>query len=432
MQQLQKYKKIGLGHIPENWSFKKIGELLDENNILEIQDGNHGELHPKLADFTEKGIPFLTANCITNNRISFKNCKYLPELWLKKLRIGFARENDVIITHKGTLGLCAIVPIGVKNLILSPQTTYYRLSPRIHSLFLFYFFQSSFFQDQLFQMGRQSTRDYIGITSQRSLTIILPTIHEQQKIASIISKVDELIQKTDQIIEQTQRLKKGLIQRLLAKGIGHTKFNEVLKERVILDDLIEIKHGYAFKGQFFTDSPTENILLTPGNFSIGGGFKDDKIVYYEGPVSKDFILSPEDLIVTMTDLSKMGDTLGYPAVVPSNPKFRYLHNQRLGKIIIKDHNRLYELFLYYLLSSNEYRQEILASATGSTVRHTSPGRIKSFKFYLPPFKDQQKIASILLQVDRLMQKQLSKRYDIVNLKKGLMQKLLTGKIRVKI
>ena len=54
----------------------------------------------------------------------------------------------------------------------------------------------------------------------------IPSIKEQQKIASILSNVDELIQKTEQIIEQTQRLKKGLMQRLLTKGIGHTKFKE--------------------------------------------------------------------------------------------------------------------------------------------------------------------------------------------------------------
>ena len=58
------------------------------------------------------------------------------------------------------------------------------------------------------------------------LIFLYPPLKEQQKIASILSNVDELIQKTEQIIEQTQRLKKGLMQRLLTKGIGHTKFKK--------------------------------------------------------------------------------------------------------------------------------------------------------------------------------------------------------------
>ena len=164
--------------------------------------------------------------------------------------------------------------------------------------------------------------------------------------------------------------------------------------------MIDVKHGFAFKGQFFTDKQTTHILLTPGNFSIGGGFKDEKFTFYEGPVNDRFVLSEGDLIVSMTDLSKMGDTLGFPAMIPSSESFRYLHNQRLGKIIFTDSNRLDKFFLYYLLCSNDYRQEVLASATGTTVRHTSPDRIKSYKFLLPPIKEQQKIGIILSLLDK--------------------------------
>jgi type I restriction enzyme S subunit len=74
-------------------------------------------------------------------------------------------------------------------------------------------------------------------------------------------------------------------------------------------------HGFAFQGEFFRDEPPGDILLTPGNFSIGGGFKADKFKYYVGPVLDEFILRDGDLIVTMTDLSKDADTLGFPAFI---------------------------------------------------------------------------------------------------------------------
>jgi type I restriction enzyme S subunit len=76
-----------------------------------------------------------------------------------------------------------------------------------------------------------------------------------------------------------------------------------------LGELIDIKHGFAFKGEFFRDEPRGDILLTPGNFAIGGGFKADRLKYYEGPVPEEFVLHEGDLIVTMTDLSKQADTL---------------------------------------------------------------------------------------------------------------------------
>jgi type I restriction enzyme, S subunit len=171
-------------------------------------------------------------------------------------------------------------------------------------------------------------------------------------------------------------------------------------KRVILGELIDIKHGFAFKGEFFQDTPSENILLSPGNFAIGGGFKGDKFKYYVGNVPENYVLEEGDLLVTMTDLSKAGDTLGYPAFIPKASKnSRFLHNQRLGKVIILPSGSIQKCFLYYLLRTNSYKHEILASATGTTVKHTSPERIKAFQFLLPSLPEQKAIASILSSLD---------------------------------
>ena len=135
---------------------------------------------------------------------------------------------------------------------------------------------------------------------------------------------------------------------------------------VKLGELIDIEHGCAFKGEFIHDEPNGDVLLTPGNFSLGGGFKGDKFKYYRGPVSQEYVLRERDLLVTMTDLSKQSDTLGYPAIVPACPDGRrYLHNQRLGKISLKDPAKTYARYVYYVMCSAEYRHEVLASATGT-------------------------------------------------------------------
>ena len=99
-----------------------------------------------------------------------------------------------------------------------------------------------------------------------------------------------------------------------------------------LGDVIDVKHGFAFKGEFFQTEPNENILITPGNFKIGGGWKENKYKYYNGEIPEEYVLTTGDLIVTMTDLSKEVDTLGYPAIVPSNQNRKFLHNQRIGLI----------------------------------------------------------------------------------------------------
>lgn len=166
-----------------------------------------------------------------------------------------------------------------------------------------------------------------------------------------------------------------------------------------LGDLIDVKHGYAFEGRYFQDQKRHDVLVTPGNFAIGGGFKDDKLKYYEGPVPDEYILQDGELIVTMTDLSKAADTLGYPALVPRNPQFRYLHNQRIGKVIIKRPDRIDRRYLFYLLRDQPYRQEVLASATGTTVKHTSPSRIINYRFNCPQLAEQRAIASTLGALD---------------------------------
>jgi type I restriction enzyme S subunit len=70
-----------------------------------------------------------------------------------------------------------------------------------------------------------------------------------------------------------------------------------------LGDVCEIKHGFAFKGEFITDQENENILLTPGNFEVGGGWKYGK-KFYNGEIPENYVLKKNDLVVTMTDLSK--------------------------------------------------------------------------------------------------------------------------------
>jgi type I restriction enzyme S subunit len=167
-----------------------------------------------------------------------------------------------------------------------------------------------------------------------------------------------------------------------------------------LEELIDVIHGYAFKGEDFSDKETSLILLTPGNFAMGGGFKAGKFKYFKEGVEfpQKYILNKNDLLITMTDLSKEGDTLGYPTLVPIIRGKILLHNQRLGKVEIKS-TEIDKKYLYYGLCTKPYRDEVLASATGTTVKHTAPTRVLNYTLPYPPFIQQQKISSILSALD---------------------------------
>lgn len=165
-----------------------------------------------------------------------------------------------------------------------------------------------------------------------------------------------------------------------------------------LGEIFKVKHGFAFKGEYFTDEPRSTVLVTPGNFAIGGGFQDGKRKYYSGPVPEDYVLKPGQVVVTMTDLSKESDTLGYAASIPDAPT-TWLHNQRVGLLEFKSAIPASPRFIQYLLRTHEYRSWVLGSATGTTVKHTSPGRIESFATRIPSIEVQQTIAHILGTLD---------------------------------
>ena len=149
-----------------------------------------------------------------------------------------------------------------------------------------------------------------------------------------------------------------------------------------LGELIEIKHGYAFSGEHIVEDDNGIVLVTPGNFRIGGGFKEEKCKFFDGEIPADYVLKEGDFIVTMTDLSKTIDTLGYSALVPKS-KRTYLHNQRIGLVTFKS-DECDRGYIYWLMRTREYQRSIANTSTGATVHHTSPKKIYDYDLEVPP------------------------------------------------
>ena len=169
-----------------------------------------------------------------------------------------------------------------------------------------------------------------------------------------------------------------------------------------LGDVIEIKHGYAFSGKHIIEEDNGIVLVTPGNFKIGGGFQEKKCKFFDGEIPHDYVLKRGDFIVTMTDLSKTIDTLGYSALVPQSDKRIYLHNQRIGLVLFKNET-CDSGYIYWLMRTHQYQREIANTSTGSTVHHTSPTKICDYEFEAPPLEAQHRIATILSRYDSLIE-----------------------------
>ena len=165
--------------------------------------------------------------------------------------------------------------------------------------------------------------------------------------------------------------------------------------RMKLGEILSVKHGWAFKGEYFAEDGEQSIL-TPGNFFEKGGFKPNngKERYYTGTYPKEYLCHKGDLIVAMTQQAE--GLLGSTALVPENNK--YLHNQRIG-LITCDEKRLNKLFAYYLFMTKSVREQLERSSSGTKVKHTSPEKIYDVEVEIPDVISQQKIANLLWAID---------------------------------
>jgi type I restriction enzyme S subunit len=204
------------------WLQSSVGELVEAGCLYAPKDGNHGNLHPKSSDFVAEGIPFIMASDLNGGQIDTTNCHFITKALADTLQKGFAREGDILLSHKGTVGEVAVVKsISTPYLMLTPQVTYYRVKDktRCSNSFLAQLFVTDEFQRNLKIAAGGGTRAYIGITEQGKLGVSLPPeLHEQQVIADCFSSLDDLILAQSDELGALKTHKEGLVQQLFASS----------------------------------------------------------------------------------------------------------------------------------------------------------------------------------------------------------------------
>ncbi|MCX7410977.1 MAG: restriction endonuclease subunit S [Planctomycetales bacterium] len=199
---------------------KSVGELVAEGVLVKPFDGNHGEIHPRKADYTESGVPFVMACDLQNGIVDTENCTFISRKLADSLRVGFAKDGDVVISHKGTIGRSAIVSTEDDYIMLTPQVTAYRVkdASKLSNRFVRYYFMSPVFQREIIAGAADgSTRAYIGITKQLSLRFRFPSLADQKKIAAQLDILDPETQRLESLYQRKlaalDELKKSLLHR---------------------------------------------------------------------------------------------------------------------------------------------------------------------------------------------------------------------------
>jgi type I restriction enzyme S subunit len=202
--------------LPETWRIYSTAELLRCGAFVDVKDGNHGANHPKVSEFTESGLPFITATQVNNYRIDYDSAYKLSGKPLSRVRVGFAKSGDVIYTHKGSVGRVAVAD---RHCVLTPQTTYYRVNPDVFlNQFVMFYLASNAISEQVNVVKEQTTRDFVPISEQYLLFHRVPPLVEQQEI---VRRVEALFKTADALEARYRKAKAHvdkLTQSILAKA----------------------------------------------------------------------------------------------------------------------------------------------------------------------------------------------------------------------
>ena len=413
-----------LGEIPNNWEVKKLDEI---SNITRLAGAEYSDIWETDDNGT---IIALKGNNIGKNNLILNDIERITEEMSNRLIRSKLFKNDIVFPCVGTIGKATVINEDNKYHI-NQNIAKITPSSGINSLYLSYYLMSDFTVKEIFKYNTSSSQPNVLVGNLRKFNIIVPSTEEQEKIASILSIVDEQIDNVDALIEKNKELKKGLMQTLLTKGIGHTKFKkteigEVPSEWYIksIDEIT--KEVYRYPTYYGIEYVEEGIAEIRGELlNDDASIKKESFRYISEKTAKKFPrtkLEGGDIVISVRG------TIG---------KVGYITEELAGSNITANllrvsmnRNIMNEHFVKQLFLSDIMKRKFDEITTATTIKTFKVPEFKQIILAIPTKDEQDKIASILLEVDKKIEEHENKKQKLEELKKGLMQQLLTGMIRV--
>lgn len=329
-----------------DWTTYTVQELIDLDMLDEPLDGNHGSIHPKASDYVTSGVPFIMANNLISGDIDFDNCAYISHEQAKRLKKGFAKPGDILLTHKATIGRTAIVPNNYETIILTPQVTYYRIKKGIYNKYLKYYFDTPCFQMLLNNWaGSGSTRAYLGITAQHKLPIVLPPFDIQFKIGDVLGSIDDKIALNQQINKNLEEQAQAIIR----------NYCESITQNTVLREILSFENGFAFQSRSYLSVGRYRIItiknVQDGRIDSQGAACIDEIPPRMKPSCS---LAVGDVLLSLTG------NVGRVGIVCED---RLLLNQRVAKLQPNISDLLPWLYYYFRLPLTKTLLETIAKGT---------------------------------------------------------------------
>lgn len=410
------YKMTEVGVIPEDW---EVCELRNHLVLLTDYDanGSFADMASNVVTTTGNGYAWYVRATDLEQQSSLSEVKYVDEKSYRFLRKSTLYGGEVLLAKRGEIGKVYYFQMKTKRATLAPNLYLLKLKDTINSYFLFSLFKSTFGQNLLKSINASTSLGAIYKDDVKGLNILIPPFEEQASIATALSDVDSLISALTKKIEKKKAIKQGLMQQLLTgkkrlPGFGGV-WDVVQLKRIISEFIVPMR-----------DKPT----------ALTGPIPWCRIEDFDGKYLKKSLSNQG---VDLNTVSKMNlkifpvntllvscsANLGRCAIV----KQKLVTNQTFIGLVPSD--RIDVAFLYYKMSRED--KNLNNMATGTTISYLSREQFENYEILIPSSKaEQTAIANILSDCDSEIAALEEKRDKYKEIKQGMMQKLLTGKIRL--
>ncbi|WP_294844729.1 restriction endonuclease subunit S [uncultured Gilliamella sp.] len=435
------YKQTEIGVIPEDWDLVSLENMAIPNGLVRGPFG--GAI--KKEHFTKTGYKVYEQRNAIYETVEIGNY-YIDQKKFDELKRFSISHNDFIVSCSGTIGRIYQIPKRHPKGVINQALLKITLNHNIDSKYFYHYFKWNVFQERIID-GTQggAMKNLVGMAEFKQSLIPLPSVQEEQTaIANALSDVDALITELEKLIAKKQSIKTATMQQLLTgrtrlpqfalredgskKGTKQSELGEIPEDW----EIISISHDTTLKARIGWQALTTKEYQTTGDiYLVTGTDFDSGVVKWERcfyvsewryKQDQNIQLRNDDVLITKDGtIGKVGfvATLNRPATLNS------------GVFVIRPkYNNLIPRFLFYVLTSIIFDDFINRITAGSTITHLYQKDFVNFAFSAPDTDEQTAIATILSDMEEEIQaldQRLSKTRQI---KRGMMQELLTGKTRL--
>lgn len=369
------------------------------------------------ADISENGTPFILYGELytTYNEVTYEIARKTEKEVDKKY---YSQIGDVVIPTSGETPeeISTATCVMKDGVILAGDLNIYR-SKYVDGRFFSYLMNHNK-KYEVAKIAQGASVIHIQASEVGKISIPIPCLEEQQKIAEFLSSVDNVIAASEQEIATLEEQKKGIMQKIFSQEVRFkaddgSDYPEWEENK--LGNYISLQGGYAFKSDMFVDNGIPIIRIS----NINNGIIDIKndIAYYEEiDIDDRFIVTNGDLLIAMS-----GATTGKTGIYKEEQK-SYL-NQRVGHFVLNCDSLVYS-FLYHWVNTETFSKQLRTRLAAGAQPNISPSDIESMKILVPQsLEEQQKIADFLSNFDAAIDFAKQELEQWKELKKGLLQQL---------